>query len=64
MEEEKRGPGRPKKEQMVQCVVNRDFWPAEGERVRKGTIVEMTAAEALDGIESGAMSRLKTGAQG
>lgn len=59
MTEEKRGPGRPKKDSLVQCVVNRDYWPTEGERVRKGTIIEITPEEALDGIETGAISRLK-----
>ncbi|MGU3496102.1 hypothetical protein ACLBXM_18830 [Xanthobacteraceae bacterium A53D] len=40
--------------------VARDYWPADGgERVRKGTIVEMTADDALDGLESGALVRVR-----
>ena len=61
MTEEKRGPGRPKKDSTIQCVVNRDYWPEEGKRVRKGTIVELTPEEALDGIEAGAIRRLREG---
>lgn len=61
MTEEKRGPGRPKKDSKLQFVVRRDFWPTDRQedRVRKGTIVEMTAEEALDGIASGAIERLR-----
>ncbi|WP_454916544.1 hypothetical protein [Xanthobacter sediminis] len=40
--------------------VARDYWPADGgERVRKGAIVELTADEALDGLESGALTRVR-----
>lgn len=39
--------------------INRDFWDEAGARHRKDTIVEMTAEEALDGLESGALSRVK-----
>jgi hypothetical protein len=45
--------------------VNRDFWtenkkdPDSPIRTRKGTIVEMTADDAQDGLESGAISRVK-----
>lgn len=61
MEEQKRGPGRPRKEPegTVTCEILRDFWDAEGERHRAGTIVEVSVAEALDGIESGALRRAK-----
>lgn len=61
MSEEKRGPGRPPKKDAVQCVVLRDFWPEEGNRVVKGTVVEMTPDQAMDGIEAGAVRRLKKG---
>lgn len=40
--------------------VLRDYWPAEDERVRKGTLQEMTALEALDGIEAGTLERVKS----
>lgn len=36
-------------------IVMRDFWPEEGDRVRKGEVVEMFADEALQGIASGAL---------
>src|SRR5690606_30868646 len=39
--------------------INRDFWDEEGERFRKGTVIEMTADDAQDGLESGAVSRVK-----
>lgn len=57
---QKRGPGRPPKEdgpKMMPFVVLRDYWPTEDERVRKGTVVEMAAEDALGGIESGALRR-------
>ena len=40
-------------------VVQRDVWTAEGKRVRKGTEAELTAEQAQDGVESGALKRLK-----
>lgn len=46
---------------MVLCRVKRDFWPTEDEndRVRKGQVIEVSALEALDGIESGALERVR-----
>ena len=44
---------------LVRCRVLRDFWPKEDERVRAGTIIELSAEEAMDGIESGSLSRVK-----
>jgi hypothetical protein len=67
-EEAKRGPGRPPKAAdapeaapiaTVLCRVLRDYWPAEDERVRAGTIVDLPVSEALDGIEEGRMERVK-----
>lgn len=45
----------------VMCIVQRDYWPTDNEmdRVRKGTIVEVTADEAMDGMESGLLARVK-----
>lgn len=37
----------------------RDYWDEAGARQRAGTIVEMTAEEAMDGVESGALARVK-----
>ncbi|MCZ7502031.1 hypothetical protein [Agrobacterium sp. ST15.13.015] len=39
--------------------IERDFWDENGDRHRAGSIVEMTAEDALAGIESGAISRVK-----
>lgn len=63
--EPRRGPGRPRRvveaagpqAELLPFRVERDFWPEEDKRVRAGTIVHMTAVEALDGIASGALSR-------
>lgn len=41
------------------CRVERDYWPEADHRVRAGTIVHLDAVEAMDGIESGALSRVK-----
>ena len=51
----------PKTEGTIRCLVMRDFWPTENEedRVRAGTMIEVTAEEALDGIEIGTLSRVK-----
>ena len=59
MTEEKRGPGRPPKQEAFPCEVLRDFWTETGERVRKGTIVDLPAGEALDGVEQGRVKRVK-----
>lgn len=39
--------------------INRDYWDEAGGRHRKGEIVELSADDALDGLESGALSRVK-----
>lgn len=41
------------------CRVERDYWPEEDQRVRVGTIVYLDAADAMDGIESGVLSRVR-----
>ena len=46
----------PKK---FEYVVQRDVWTADEERIAKGTTAELTAEEAQDGIESGALKRVK-----
>lgn len=46
-------------EKRVMCVVQRDFWDADGVRHCKGMVIGLTTEEALDGIETGAISRLK-----
>lgn len=48
---------------LVQVVINRDFWKADdsGEiiRYRAGTVVEVPVDAALEGIETGALGRIK-----
>lgn len=39
--------------------INRDFWDASGVRHRKGTVIEVSVDEALDGVEAGTLSRVK-----
>lgn len=46
-------------EKLIKVVILRDFWDKEGERHRAGTVVEVPVDYALDGIESGALSRFK-----
>lgn len=44
---------------LIPVRVKRDFWDAGGARHRKGTVVEVSVEAALDGIETGALSRVK-----
>lgn len=59
-EEEKRGPGRPPKpaqEPTVRALVMRDFWPTEDNRVRAGTVIDVTKDDLIAGLESGILAR-------
>lgn len=47
------------KEKLIPVRINRDFWDASGKRHAKGTVVEVPVDAALDGVESGALSRVK-----
>ena len=47
-------------EKLVKCVIVRDFWDDEGTRHVAGTEIDIAVEAALDGIESGALSRVKT----
>ncbi|HET7413890.1 MAG TPA: helix-hairpin-helix domain-containing protein [Pararhizobium sp.] len=46
-------------EKLIPVRINRDFWDADGKRHRKGTVVEVPVEAALDGVETGALSRVK-----
>lgn len=46
-------------EKTIKCLVLRDYWNDDGERVRAGTVVDLSADAAIDGVESGALSRVK-----
>ena len=60
-ETEKRGPGRPKKEETVQARVLRGYWPTDdqNDRVRKGSIVEVSKDALIEGMEKGFLERVK-----
>lgn len=59
MTEERRGPGRPPKKDTFTMRVLRDFWDAEGNRISAGAQIEASAEAAMDGVESGLLSRVK-----
>lgn len=44
---------------LIPCVVLRDFWDEKAVRTRKGKIIEVTAEEAMDGMENGTLERVK-----
>ena len=46
-------------EKLVKVRINRDYWDDEGTRYRKGTEVDVPIEAAMDGIETGALSRVK-----
>jgi len=43
----------------VRCIILNDYWDADGERQPAGKEVTVPVDEALDGVESGALSRVK-----
>lgn len=49
------------REATIKAVVLRDFWPTDKQedRVRAGTIVEVTAEAMIDGMEKGLLARAK-----
>lgn len=49
------------KEETVKAVVLRDFWPTDNEmdRVRAGSVIEVTKDELIDGLEKGVLERAK-----
>lgn len=47
------------KKKLVKCVILRDFWDADGKRHPAGSEVEVPVEAALDGVESGALTRAK-----
>lgn len=44
---------------LIAVQVRRDFWDQTGTRHRKGTVVEVSVDAALDGVEVGALSRVR-----
>ena len=62
--------GRPPKPKTVAMCVERDYWPGETDiaagwpqmqrnRVRAGIIVDLETEAAMDGLETGILSRVK-----
>ena len=48
-------------EKTVTCRILRDFWKTADDRVFAGTIVELSADAAMDGLEKGLVERVKAG---
>lgn len=51
-----------KKPKLIECRVIRDFWTKDDEdggRIKAGTILELSPEDAIDGIESGNLARVK-----
>lgn len=59
MSDDKKADAAVAKEKLIPVRINRDFWSDDGERHRKGTVVEVPVEAALDGVETGALSRVK-----
>lgn len=43
----------------VTCMIMRDRWDENCQRVAAGTIVEVSPDDAMDGIENGTLERVK-----
>jgi hypothetical protein len=48
-------------EKTIKCVVMRDFWNENEVRVDAGSVIDVPVEQAMDGVESGALSRAKDG---
>lgn len=46
-------------DKMIKCAIMRDYWNDEGIRHRAGAEVDVPIEAALEGIESGALKRVK-----
>jgi len=46
-------------EKTVKCRILRDVWDDDGKRHKKGAIVELPVDAAMDGMEAGAVARVK-----
>jgi len=48
-------------EKKVKAKVLRDFWPTENDvdRVRAGTVIDVTMETLIDGMEKGILERVK-----
>ena len=43
----------------IKCAILRDFWDANGVRQPAGKEMDIPVDEAMDGVESGALTRVK-----
>ncbi|MGN6535205.1 MAG: hypothetical protein ACTHKQ_05670 [Mesorhizobium sp.] len=59
MADDDKKPGAPAKEKLIPVRINRDFWDKDGARHRKGKIIDVPIEAALEGVETGALSRVK-----
>lgn len=50
----------PEPPKTILCEIQRDYWDADGVRHPKKTRVKVSVEAALDGIESGALKRVKS----
>lgn len=55
----RRFPMAPKEEKTVECEILRDVWDEDGTRHRKGKVVSLPVEAAMDGVEVGALRRVK-----
>lgn len=46
-------------DKLIKCEILRDTWDEDGNRHKAGKIVEISAEAAMDGIEVGALARVK-----
>jgi hypothetical protein len=58
-DEKKPDEGKAKGEKLIPVRINRDFWDKDGNRHRKGKIIDVPIEAALEGVETGALSRVK-----
>lgn len=43
----------------IKCTILRDTWDAEGNRHVAGSVVDISAEAAMDGVENGTLARVK-----
>jgi hypothetical protein len=46
-------------DRLIPVKVLRDFWDGSGNRCQKGTVVEVSVDDALDGVAAGSFERVK-----
>lgn len=46
-------------DKLIKCTILRDTWDEKGARHKAGTVVELPAEAAMDGVEAGTLARVK-----